>query len=151
MRRDAIALQLGITYKEMSLSLHSGDTQIKLSAGDRAPDAPGQDAGGKPVRLFDYFRGPHFTFLRIHPSDDRAAAIKSRDMKHVDIVAPRPAENLRDGTVFVDTGGHFAAAYGGGSDEYVLVRPDGYIAWIGNKSSLPELESYLSNRLGFTA
>jgi hypothetical protein len=151
MRRDAIALQLGITYKEMSLSQHSGDTQIKLSAGDRAPDAPGEGASGKPVRLFDYFRGPHFTFLRIRPLDATTRLVKSPDVKQVDIVASRPAGNLPvDSTILVDTAAHFADAYGGASDEFILVRPDGYIAWTGNKFSLPELRTYMANRLALT-
>jgi 2-polyprenyl-6-methoxyphenol hydroxylase-like FAD-dependent oxidoreductase len=152
LRRDDIALQLGISYKEMSLSQHSANTQIKLSAGDRAPDAPGEDASGKPVRLFEYFRGLRFTLLRIHPSEAANAEIKSRDIKQLDIVASRRPGNLpSDSTVFVDSAAHFADAYGGGSDEFILVRPDGYVAWLGNTSSLPELRRYLADRLGLTA
>jgi len=64
MRRDAVTLQFGITYKEMSLSQKSGDVTLNLSSGDRAPDAPGLDADGKAVRLFDLFREPQFTLLR---------------------------------------------------------------------------------------
>jgi len=151
-RRDAIGLQLGISYKEMSLSQHSAETQLKLSAGDRAPDAPGEDANGKSVRLFDYFRGPHFTFLRIGPSSASPSNFDSPAIKQVSISPTRPTGNSRgDSTVFVDSAGHFAAAYGGAPDEFILLRPDGYIAWIGNKSSFPELRSYLVDRLGLTA
>ena len=151
-RRDAIGLQLGISYKEMSLSQHSAETQLKLSAGDRAPDAPGEDANGKSVRLFDYFRGPHFTFLRIGPSSASPPNFDSPAIKQVSISPTRPTGNSRgDSTVFVDSAGHFAAAYGGAPDEFILLRPDGYIAWIGNKSSFPELRSYLVDRLGLTA
>ena len=151
-RRDAIGLQLGISYKEMSLSQHSAETQLKLSAGDRAPDAPGEDANGKSVRLFDYFRGPHFTFLRIGPSSASPSNFDSPAIKQVSISPTRPTGNSRgDSTVFVDSAGHFADAYGGAPDEFILLRPDGYIAWIGNKSSFPELRSYLVDRLGLTA
>ena len=151
-RRDAIGLQLGISYKEMSLSQHSAETQLKLSAGDRAPDAPGEDANGKSVRLFDYFRGPHFTFLRIGPSSASPPNFDSPAIKQVSISPTRPSGNSRgDSTVFVDSAGHFADAYGGAPDEFILLRPDGYIAWIGNKSSFPELRSYLVDRLGLTA
>ena len=151
-RRDAIGLQLGISYKEMSLSQHSAETQLKLSAGDRAPDAPGEDANGKSVRLFDYFRGPHFTFLRIGPASASPSNFDSPAIKQVSISPTRPTGNSRgDSTVFVDSAGHFADAYGGAPDEFILLRPDGYIAWIGNKSSFPELRSYLVDRLGLTA
>jgi aromatic ring hydroxylase-like protein len=151
MRRDAIALQLGISYKEMSLSRPSAGTQIKLSAGDRAPDAPGEDANGKPVRLFDYFRGPHFTFLRLRPSDATAAELNSSDIKQVDIFPSQPSDSSRSGSaVFIDSAGHFTNAYGGSADEFILVRPDGYIAWLGNRSALPDLRNYLA-RFGLAA
>jgi 2-polyprenyl-6-methoxyphenol hydroxylase-like FAD-dependent oxidoreductase len=149
-RRDAIGLQLGISYKEMSLSQHSADTQLRLSPGDRAPDAPGEDANGKPVRLFDYFRGPHFSFLRINPTDAATSEINSNDIKQLDIVASRSAGNSPgDAAVFVDSAGHFSQTYGGAADEFILVRPDGYIAWIGNKPTLPALQTYLA-RIGLS-
>ena len=59
-RRDAVTLQLGITYQEMSLSRNCSGVDLKVTAGDRAPDAPGLDVKGEPVRLFDIFRGPQF-------------------------------------------------------------------------------------------
>ena len=151
-RRDAIGLQLGISYKEMSLSQQSADTQLKLSAGDRAPDAPGEDSNGKPVRLFDLFRGPHLTLLRLDPSDAATTALNSCDIKQVSVYKSRPAGNPPAGsTVFVDSVGHFANAYGGAPDEFILIRPDGYIAWIGPKSSLPDLRTYMTSRLGLAA
>jgi 2-polyprenyl-6-methoxyphenol hydroxylase-like FAD-dependent oxidoreductase len=151
MRRDDIALQLGISYKEMSLSQHSAETQIKLFAGDRAPDAPGEDANGSPVRLFDFFRGPHFTLLCVRPSEAATARINPGDIKQVAVFPSRPAENLPTvSAIFVDSAGYFAEIYGGASDEFMLIRPDGYIGWIGNKSSLAELRTYLASRLGLT-
>ena len=51
LRRDAVTLQLGITYKEMSLSRGAANSGLKIAAGDRAPDAPGVDAAGEPVRV----------------------------------------------------------------------------------------------------
>jgi hypothetical protein len=67
----------------------------------------------------------------------------------VAIFPARPAVNsCSDAAIFVDSAGHFSTAYGGASDEFILIRPDGYIAWLGNKSSLPEFRSYLVDRLG---
>jgi 2-polyprenyl-6-methoxyphenol hydroxylase-like FAD-dependent oxidoreductase len=65
MRRDAVTRQLGITYREMSLRKTSGGGALNLSSGDRAPDATGLDGTGQPLRLFDLFRGPHFTLLQL--------------------------------------------------------------------------------------
>ena len=139
-RRDAVTLQLGITYAQMSLSKRAGDVKLKVSSGDRAPDAPGRNIAGDPVRLFDLFRGPQFTLVRLFGRDDHMKGNHLRGVKCVDaITSPgtgSPAE------VYVDAFGHFAAAYGGGKCEYILVRPDGYIGWIGLEQDLPELDQY---------
>jgi 2-polyprenyl-6-methoxyphenol hydroxylase-like FAD-dependent oxidoreductase len=127
-RRDAVTLQLGITYKEMSLSQSSGGVDLKVMAGDRAPDAPGLNAKGEPVRLFDVFRGPHFTLLRLFGPDGQMSGKAWMGVKHVDVRKAQKANNGAD--VYMDAFGHFAAAYGGGNGEYMLVRPDGYVGWM---------------------
>ncbi len=139
LRGDAVTLQLGITYKEMSLSKQPGDVSLKIASGDRAPDAPGLDGQGTPVRLFDIFRGPQFTLLRLFGVNGAAAEVAG--VKSVDVVASAPQEPV--GETFVDAFGHVAAAYGGGRGEYVLVRPDGYVGWIGFESELGDLHRYL--------
>ncbi|HEY2823011.1 MAG TPA: FAD-dependent oxidoreductase [Candidatus Acidoferrum sp.] len=154
LRRDAVTLQLGISYKEMSLSRRATDTKVKLSAGDRAPDAPGQTADGQPLRLFDLFRGPHFTLLRLFPSTDAAPQFTNPEIKQVDVrPASTRAANAKAAAqsskssaaeTFIDSEGHFAAAYGGAENEFILVRPDGYIAWLGNASTLSDLQKYLA-------
>ena len=57
-RRDGVTLQLGITYKEMSLSRNSGGADLKVTSGDRAPDAPGLNANGETVRSVRYCSRP---------------------------------------------------------------------------------------------
>jgi 2-polyprenyl-6-methoxyphenol hydroxylase-like FAD-dependent oxidoreductase len=57
-RRGAATVQLGLAYRESSLSAETRTAPDGLRAGDRAPD--GTVAG---VRLFDAFRGPHWTLL----------------------------------------------------------------------------------------
>jgi 2-polyprenyl-6-methoxyphenol hydroxylase-like FAD-dependent oxidoreductase len=145
LRRDAVTLQLGISYKEMSLSRRSGDVQLKISSGDRAPDAPGLGAAGNPMRLFDVFRGPQFTLLRLFPTDDASnIANIPGSVKSVDVAASRAITNSSDQQqVFIDAFGHVAEAYGGGQGEYVLIRPDGYVGWIGTQETLPNLHGYL--------
>lgn len=141
LRRDAVTLQLGITYREMSLSVTSGNPSLKIASGDRAPDSPGLRGTGEALRLFDLFRGPHFTLLRLFAAD----AFDGRTIpfaKLVDVQGTRREPNHGIDT-FVDAFGHFAAAYGGGNGDYVLVRPDGYVAWIGSRERLTDLQAYL--------
>ncbi|WP_318205576.1 FAD-dependent monooxygenase [Streptomyces sp. SCL15-4] len=57
-RRGRATVQLGVGYRESSLSVDTRREAGELRAGDRAPD--GTVAG---VRLFDTFRGPHWTLL----------------------------------------------------------------------------------------
>ncbi|GGW17366.1 hypothetical protein GCM10018980_08210 [Streptomyces capoamus] len=57
-RRGRATVQLGLGYRESSLSVDTRGGAGGLRAGDRAPD--GTVAG---VRLFDAFRGPHWTLL----------------------------------------------------------------------------------------
>jgi 2-polyprenyl-6-methoxyphenol hydroxylase-like FAD-dependent oxidoreductase len=141
LRRDAITLQLGITYKEMSLSQKAGDVKLNLSPGDRAPDATGLDNTGKPIRLFDCFRGAHFTLLRLFPND---AGVRDGQFSRVKFIEVRRdlAAHTQSGETFVDVEGHAAAVYGGGDGEYVLVRPDGYVGWAGREGDLDLLPKY---------
>ena len=44
---------------------------------------------------------------------------------------------------FVDAFGHVSEAYGGGQGEYILVRPDGYVGWMGLQTDLADLHGYL--------
>lgn len=57
-RRGRETVQLGLGYRESSLSIETRRNPAGPRAGDRAPD--GTVSG---VRLFDAFRGPHWTLL----------------------------------------------------------------------------------------
>ncbi|WP_263355396.1 FAD-dependent monooxygenase [Acidicapsa acidisoli] len=146
-RRDAVTLQLGITYKEMSLSETASGAVLKVASGDRAPDAPGLNAAGEAIRLFDFLRGPHFTLLRLFADDTDMKCSELSRVKCVD-VKRRPSGSTNGAQIYVDAYGHFDAAYGGGRGEYVLIRPDGYIGWIGLEESLRSLNEYLGRVLG---
>jgi 2-polyprenyl-6-methoxyphenol hydroxylase-like FAD-dependent oxidoreductase len=108
-RRGEETEQLGIGYPGGSLSVGGG------KAGERAPDAPLREG-----RLFDVFRGPHFTLLGF--GEEHAETVAR--------VGERYGAAVRAYTVgaagdLVDSGGHARRAYG--TDGLVLVRPDGYI------------------------
>ncbi|GAA2434944.1 FAD-dependent monooxygenase [Streptomyces glaucus] len=100
-RRGAATTQLDLHYRESSLARESRTAPAgRVRAGDRAPDGT---VGG--VRLFDAFRGPHWTLLAL---DVPAPAV------------PEPVRVVR---------GPAHPAYGPG---LFLVRPDGYVGWAGD-------------------
>jgi 2-polyprenyl-6-methoxyphenol hydroxylase-like FAD-dependent oxidoreductase len=102
-RRGAATQQLGLGYRGSSLAVETraGLPDDALHAGDRAPD--GIRDG---VRLFDAFRGPHWTLLSVG-TDQHVATL------------PAAVHTVRIPSY---------EAYGAG---VFLVRPDGYVGWAG--------------------
>ncbi|MFF5520934.1 FAD-dependent oxidoreductase [Streptomyces coeruleorubidus] len=98
-RRGAATRQLGLGYRDSSLTRETRTTPGALRAGDRAPD--GELDG---VRLFDAFRGPHWTLVAV---GTEAPSL------------PEPVHGVS---------GAEQVAYGKG---LFLVRPDGYVGWAG--------------------
>ncbi len=132
--------QLGLGYRGSELSREFTDRDGRLRAGDRAPDARCVDGNGVTVRLFDLFRGPHWTLLGFGAGS--AVAIReaaTRRPGEAFLVAP-------DGDV-VDVDGHAADTYGVTDDTLVLVRPDGYVAAIGAAGDLPAIQEQPGWRL----
>jgi 2-polyprenyl-6-methoxyphenol hydroxylase-like FAD-dependent oxidoreductase len=116
---------LTLNYRDSPLSRDDRPEPGAITAGDRAPDAPATTADGKPVRLFDLFRGPHWTLLAFG-----VAAPKLGDSYTV----VRPGEPTNQQSI-VDIEGHVHANYDitDGADDtqvLVLVRPDGYIGLV---------------------
>lgn len=107
-RRGAATQQLGIGYRGGPLSEGAAGA---LEAGDRAPDGPLD--GGRPGsgRLFDAFRGPHFTLLSV--GTDTVLPPLDPDAVHV----------------------HRLDAYEPYGKGLFLVRPDGYIGWAGDDAT----------------
>ncbi|MBD0841578.1 FAD-dependent oxidoreductase [Streptomyces sp. TRM68416] len=97
-RRGAATRQLGLGYRTSSLTRETRPATGPLRAGDRAPD--GTLDG---VRLFDAFRGPHWTLVAVGVAVPEAP---------VPVVCGQAQES-----------------YGRG---LFLVRPDGYVGWAGN-------------------
>ncbi|WP_394789298.1 FAD-dependent oxidoreductase [Rhodoferax sp.] len=136
MRRGREVHQLDIGYPESSLALERPARAAGLLAGDRAPDAPLRNADGQAIRLFDLFRGTHWTLLGY--AVERSA------------VPPRPGLHIHSfgpGGDLFDTGHHFQDAYAPAVGDWVLVRPDGYIGAIVSTREVALLEDYLA-RLG---
>lgn len=103
-RRGEATQQLGLGYRGCSLAVETrtGLPEDALHAGDRAPDGT---RGG--VRLFDAFRGPHWTLLTV----GRSPELPSLDSDLVHTIHIPPYE-----------------PYGTG---VFLIRPDGYVGWAG--------------------
>jgi 2-polyprenyl-6-methoxyphenol hydroxylase-like FAD-dependent oxidoreductase len=145
--RGPETLQLGINYRDSSLARDQRDSPALVQAGDRAPDAPCHDSAGKPIRLFDLFRGPHFTLLAFCPGAVTQAITQrfgSSVRAYPVIRAEQPAGILAPGAI-ADTTGHAYRAYDVESGALVLVRPDGYIGLVAGCSSAGSVQDYLSD------
>ncbi|MEU5427691.1 FAD-dependent monooxygenase [Streptomyces olivoreticuli] len=114
--RGSETLQLNISYRESPLAQERRRhvPEDGLRAGDRAPDAPCHDRAVEPVRLFDVFRGPHFTLLDL---TEQGADLPSAEWLRTCRVGGPEADLL-------DTSGHAKSAYGPG---LFVIRPDGYV------------------------
>ncbi|MGW4247821.1 FAD-dependent monooxygenase [Nocardia sp. NPDC004722] len=100
-----------------------------LRAGDRAPDAPLTDANGKTVRLFELFAWPQATLLLFGPAaDDAGVPSIAVDTKVVRILGSGSASGTGE---FVDAEGHAQRAYQAADGTRALIRPDGYVGFIG--------------------
>ncbi|MEE1759011.1 FAD-dependent oxidoreductase [Streptomyces sp. SP18BB07] len=122
-RRGRATQQLGLGYRDSSLSVDTRDTlpSDALRAGDRAPD--GRRGG---VRLFDAFRGPHWTLLTV---DTEAPTDRSDTSDKPDRSGPPTLTRLKN-----TRPAHIPAyaAYGTG---VFLVRPDGHVGWAGETAT----------------
>jgi 2-polyprenyl-6-methoxyphenol hydroxylase-like FAD-dependent oxidoreductase len=137
MRRGREVHQLDLCYPDSSLSLEKPERRGGLLAGDRAPDAPIRGASGQPTRLFNLFKGPHWTLIGYEV--ERLSGVKPRAGLHIHAVGPC-------GDI-VDDGGHIRDGYGVRTGDWVLVRPDGYVGAVVSSDHTSSLENYL-DRVG---
>ncbi|MCP3757904.1 FAD-dependent monooxygenase [Streptomyces sp. TBY4] len=112
--RGSATRQLGLGYRDGPLSEGAAGA---LEAGDRAPDGPLPDGR----RLFDLFRGPHFTLLAVG-TDVELPPMRGEFAEFLRVHRIGPYE-----------------PYGKG---LFLVRPDGYVGWAGEDAT--GLERYLA-------
>lgn len=117
-QRGGATRQLGLGYRGGPLSEGAAGA---LEAGDRAPDGPLPDGR----RIFDLFRGPHFTLLTVGTDAE---------------LPPVEPEFTRI---------HRIGAYGPYGKGIFLVRPDGYVGWAGEDTT--GLAPYLARFCGSPA
>ncbi|GAA4230879.1 FAD-dependent monooxygenase [Actinomadura meridiana] len=122
---------LTLNYRGGPLSRDDRDRPGPVTAGDRAPDAPVTTADGRASRLFDLFRGPHWTLLGFGAARSGAvAALGDRlggALRGYTVV--RPGEPVGDDAV-LDVNGHVSEGYAADDGTFVLVRPDGYLGLV---------------------
>ncbi|MFD0692016.1 FAD-dependent monooxygenase [Actinomadura fibrosa] len=121
-KRGEETAQLLLAYPDSPLTGPGG--------GNRAPDAVLRDRDGVPVRLFDLFRGPHFTVLVFGDHASGGSGLAASVPGAVKVVA------IGEGGDLLDPDGEARTAYGLDGPGVVLVRPDGYVACAGDESAL---------------
>ena len=126
-RRDANTMQLGIGYRDSKLARDDRSNAASLRAGDRAPDASRLMTLEGERRLFELARGGVFTLLNFGPSLDCTPA----EVRTLQI-----AKRLTGPNDLLDTAGHLGAAYGATAGTLVLIRPDGYVAYISDEGDV---------------
>jgi hypothetical protein len=134
MRRGREVQQLDLGYPDSPLALENPERSGGLLAGDRAPDAPLRGAAGQAIRLFELFKGPHWTLLGYHVERN---AVPPRTGLRV--------HNFGPSGDLIDERGHFRQAYAVSPGDWVLVRPDGYIGAIVGSPHLDALVQYIDD------
>jgi 2-polyprenyl-6-methoxyphenol hydroxylase-like FAD-dependent oxidoreductase len=147
---------LTLNYRHSPLSSDDRAQPGALRAGDRAPDAPVALADGRRLRLFDLFRGPHWTLLAFGAAHaPTAAALNDRfgpGLRAYTVVQPdRQPEGgavggtvagTRDGDTVVDADGHVQAGYPAPEGTLMLVRPDGYLGLVAERGTAQGVADY---------
>jgi 2-polyprenyl-6-methoxyphenol hydroxylase-like FAD-dependent oxidoreductase len=130
--------QIGITYRESSLSAHDGDEEFEIKAGDRMPYFL---VDGRSV--YDKLRAPKFHLLSFSDgqSDYAAEYRKTRDE------IESKYSSLIDCCV-IPLYTHVAELFGTNKSFTVLLRPDNYIAFISPETSRGGLVVYLKEIMG---
>ncbi|GHO98559.1 3-(3-hydroxyphenyl)propionate hydroxylase [Reticulibacter mediterranei] len=148
--KDAIAdaTQLSITYRGGPLACDLDET-IGIRAGDRAPDAPCiPAASSKKVRLFDLFRGPHWTLLTFGDrSLPRLSDVCNAFIAMYTVIHPGVTTGACE-HVLIDVDGDVHRFYGVSGDALILVRPDGYVGLAAGKMDQGPILDYLRTILG---
>jgi len=143
---DNDRFQLSLNYRKSSLSKQATSVSLPIQAGDRAPDASLQDSKGVQTRLFDLYRGTGFTLL--FTGDIPKNELAQLDHKYTCIrrfcISTFQQGRSYDKDCFIDMNGSFNLAYGSKLNMIFLVRPDGYIGFIGESTNVQALLEYLN-------
>jgi hypothetical protein len=126
--------QIGINYRDHSLSCHDGDGNFAVKAGDRMPYFLADGAS-----IYDRLREPGFHLLSF--SDGESGYESTRDE------IERGLAGLVDFSV-IPLYPHVAEIFGTNRPFNLLLRPDNYIGFISPDNSLQDLKVYFSEFVG---
>ena len=120
--------QIGINYRDYSLSWHEGDKDFEFKAGDRMPYFV---VDGK--SFFDRVRSPKFHLVSFSDGETPSADLDQLNQfdfldRHVLPLYP-----------------HIAELFGFGKSFHVLLRPDNHIALIAPEDPARKVSTYFSN------
>lgn len=149
--------QFGIKYRKSAIVGTATDFIGPVMGGDRPPDGVLQAIGSETeARIHSLCSGKRHTLLlfggssgeTIATSDElreaeRKASGVLRDGESVHFILST-AMDIAPGNSYLDVDGKAHALYGFSEPSYVLVRPDGYIGFLGPLSSLDELLEFLA-------
>ena len=137
------ATQLSISYRGGPLACNLDET-TGIRAGDRAPDSPCVRAGSfEKVRLFDLFRGPHFTLLIFGDRPAPRLPDVFNDHLHTYTIIHPDTTTVASEHILIDVDGYAHRFYGVSGDALILVRPDGYVGLTGGRVDQEPVLDYL--------
>jgi hypothetical protein len=136
LKRGKDEQQLALNYVGGPLAPTTAERTDTLQVGDRAPDARLRDRDAGPVRLFDLYKGTHFTAVALGERAGRKLVSLNWPTTGAQLrrIAIDPGDGA-DSTIcrLRDTAGSFRKQYGLTKDTLLLIRPDGYIASIASR------------------
>ena len=120
--------QIGISYRDNSLSSHDEDGDFEVKAGDRMPYfvVDGQS-------IFDKLRAPKFHLLTFSDGQTKIEGLQAMDVVDTQTIPLYP---------------HVTEVFGPSKSFSVLLRPDNHIALITRDHSLNKVTDYLERLFG---
>ena len=162
-RRGPETLQLELNYRGCRLSIDERPGCAKVVAGDRAPDSSGlapcigtgvnaNQVSGATKRLFDLYRGTHFTLVAFGesvsaPLDHLARRFGSALACYRIVEKPAAAGSADATPALLDPAGATRSIYGAAAGDVLLVRPDGYVGFAAHAPTIAALAGYLESVL----
>jgi 2-polyprenyl-6-methoxyphenol hydroxylase-like FAD-dependent oxidoreductase len=139
--------QLGVRYRDSPIVGSASTWRGALKGGNRAPDGKISGLNGE-TNLQELFRGPGHHLLLFSGTGSKALDAEGLENEAANFKGPSVkihkilnGNSKMDGA-HTDLDGSLHKLYGFAEAGYVLVRPDGYISFIGAISSIDELKKW---------